>query len=119
MNFIFLSALLSQHNSLRTSTAIAVNAINAQGVMLTSCLQDVLEHVREIAIHGIRHGAAVALASAQVCSGYELHHLPRGFPLTSDRSIHAALVEDFSDEANTIAFNSSAVEIIEKVFSGP
>ena len=35
-------------------------------------MYDVPNHVREVALHGVRHGAAMALAVAQALSGHEL-----------------------------------------------
>jgi hypothetical protein len=61
----------------------------------------VWERVQEIAIHGVRHGAAAALASAQVHSGHELRYLPCGNP--SSRIGISVLIEDFADEANVVA----------------
>jgi hypothetical protein len=62
----------------------------------------VWERVQEIAIHGVRHGAAAAaLASAQVHSGHELRYLPRGNP--SGHIGISILIEDFADEANAVA----------------
>ena len=43
------------------------------------CLHDILNRVREVALHGVRHGAAMALAAAQAHSGHELQVLPHGF----------------------------------------
>jgi hypothetical protein len=82
-------------------------------------LHDVLNHVKEIALHGVRHGAPVALAMAQVRSGRELRLLPHGFPATSRLQDHENLIEDFSNAANTIAFSSPAGDIMNKVFLGP
>ena len=82
-------------------------------------LHDVPNHAREIALHGVRHDAAVALAVVQVCSGYELQLLPHGFPATDHPEDHENLVENFSNTANTIAFSSSARDIVNKLFLGP
>ena len=35
-------------------------------------LYDVPNHVREVALHGVRHGAAMALVVVQAHSGHEL-----------------------------------------------
>ena len=42
----------------------AADALNAWGDMPVACLQDVLVRAREVALLGVRHGAAVALAIA-------------------------------------------------------
>ena len=40
--------------------------------MLVIRLHDILNHVREVALHGVRHGAAMALAAVQARSSHEL-----------------------------------------------
>ena len=42
-----------------------VGFINARGTVLVVCLHDIPNRVREVALHGVRHGAATALAAAQ------------------------------------------------------
>jgi hypothetical protein len=42
----------------------ATDALNAQGDVLVARLQDVSTRVREVALHGVRHGATIALAIA-------------------------------------------------------
>lgn len=86
--------------------------------MLASRLQDIPERGRVIALHGVDHGAAVALASAQVRSGYELRCLPHGFPAVDNRNDYTMLIDDFANAANFIASISPAGEIMNKVFSG-
>ena len=46
--------------------------VNARGIVPVVRLHDVPNHAREITLHGVRQGATVALAMAQVCSRYEL-----------------------------------------------
>ena len=60
------SALTAQLESLQLAANTAVDAINAQGSPIDARIQDIPAHVREITLHGIRHGAAVALTAAQV-----------------------------------------------------
>ena len=82
-------------------------------------LHDIPNCAREIALHGVHHGAAVALAMAQVRSGCELRLLPHGFPAADHPKDHESLIEDFSNAANTIAFSSPTEDIVNKVFLGP
>ena len=82
-------------------------------------LHDIPNRVREVALHGVRHGAAMALAAAQVCSGQDLRLLPHDFPDTAYPREHERLVEDFMDVANSVAFNTLADDIVSKVLSGP
>lgn len=71
-----LPALTHQLENLHHFAHHAAQSVKARGTMLTSCLQDIPEHAKQIALHGVRHGATVALASVQACSGYELRFLP-------------------------------------------
>ena len=69
-------------------------------------LHDILNRVKEVALHGVRHGATMALAAAQARSGHELWLLPHGFLATSHPGDHERLVEDFFDATNSIALTS-------------
>ena len=93
--------------------------VNARGAVPVVRLHDIPNHVREVALHGVHHGAAMALAAAQAYSGHNLHLLPHGFLDTAHPGEHERLVEDFSSAANSIAFNTLADDIVSKVFSGP
>ena len=54
--------------------------VNARGAILAIRLYDIPNHVREVALHGVRHGATTALATAQVRFGHNLQLLRHGFP---------------------------------------
>jgi len=70
------------------------------------CLYDIPNHIREVALHGVRYGAAMALAAAQVHSGHDLRLLPHGAPATRYPRDYERLVEDFSDAANSVVLTS-------------
>ena len=70
----------------------------------------------EIFLHGIRHGATVALMSAQVNFGHELRWLQPRFAIKDD---HHELVEDFASHANAVANATSAEVVMNNVFFGP
>ena len=93
--------------------------VNARGAVPVVRLHDIPNHVREVALHGVRHGAAMALATAQACSSHNLRLLPHGFLDAAHLGEHEHLVEDFSSAANSVAFNTLADDIVSKVFSGP
>ena len=97
----------------------AAGFVKARGAVSVVRLHDILNHVREVALHGIRHGAAMALAAAQARSGHNLRLLPHGFLDTAHPREHEHLVEDFSSAANSVAFNTLADDIVSKVFFGP
>ena len=82
-------------------------------------MHDISNRVREVALHGVRHGAAMALAAAQARSGHNLWLLPHGFLDTVHPGEHERLVEDFMNTADSVAFNTLANDIVGKVFSGP
>ena len=97
----------------------AVGFVNARGAVLVVRLHDIPNHVREVVLHGVRHGAAMALAAAQARFGHNLRLLPHGFLDAAHPREHEHLVEDFSSAANFVAFNTLADDIVSKVFSTP
>ena len=60
--------LSTQLESLRLAVDHAAGFVNARGVVLVVRLHDIPNRVREVALHGVRHGAAMALAAAQFTS---------------------------------------------------
>ena len=52
--------------SLQLAANTVVDAVNARDSLINARLHDVPARVWEIALHGVRHGAAVALTAAQV-----------------------------------------------------
>ena len=56
-----------------------------------------------MATHGVRYGAGATLATAQLRSGHELHHLEPGFPDTDRLEDQEDLIRDFTDAAEAIA----------------
>ena len=109
----------AQLESLQSAADHAVGFINARGTVPVVFLHDIPNRVREVALHGLRHGAATALAAAQARSGHNLRLLPHGFPDAAHPGDHERLVEDFFSAANSIAFNTLADDIVGKVFFGP
>ena len=101
------------------ATEHAVGFVNARGAVLVVRLHGITNHVREVTLHGVRHGAAMALASAQAHSGHKLRFLPHGFLAVVHPGDYERLVEDFFSAANSVAFVSQADDIVAKVFSGP
>ena len=84
----------------------AVGFVNARGAVSVVHLHDIPNHVREVALHGVRHGAAMVLAATQACSSHELRLLPHGFPATAHPRDHERLVKDFFGAANSVALTS-------------
>ena len=71
-------------------------AINALGPLINACLHDVPTRVQEIAFHGVRHGASVALAVAQVQTVYELHTMETDFLMGDGPEEHEELTRTSS-----------------------
>ena len=94
----------------------AAGFVNTRGAVPVVRLHDILNHVREVTLHGVCHGATMALAVAQARSGHELQLLPHGFPATKHPRDHERLVEDFFDAANSVALTTQAEDIVNKVF---
>ena len=97
----------------------AAGFVNARGAIPIVRLYDIPNRVREVALHGVRHGAATALAAAQARSGHNLRLLPHGFPDAVHLGDHERLTEDFLSAADSVAFNTLADDIVGKVFPGP
>ena len=55
-----------QLESLQLVANAIADAVNARGSLINACLHDVLAYVQEITLHGVCHGASMALAVAQV-----------------------------------------------------
>ena len=93
--------------------------VNARGAVPIVRLYDIPNCVREVALHGICHGATTALGAAWARSGHNLRLLPHGFPDAVHPGDHEHLTEDFLSAADSVAFNTLADDIVGKVFSGP
>ena len=93
--------------------------VNARGTVPVVRLHDIPNHVREVALHGVRHGAATALATAQARSGHNLQLLPHDFPNAVPLGDHECLIEEFFSTANSVAFNTLVDDVVSKLFSNP
>ena len=102
--------------SLQLAANAAVDVVNAWGSPIDVHLQDILFRIREIALHGVRHGAAVALTVAQVRTGYKLHAMEIGFPMGDGPEEHEDLLEEFTMAAEAIINITPAQDVVNKVF---
>ena len=93
--------------------------VNARGTVPVVRLHDIPNRFREVALHGVQHGAATALATAQARSGHNLWLLPHGFSDAVPPKDHEHLTEEFFSATNSIAFNTLADDVVSKLFSGP
>ena len=94
----------------------ATDAINAWGSPIIARLQDIPVRVWEIALHGVRHGAAVALTAAQVRTGHELHAMETGFPMGDGPEEHEDLLKEFIMTAEAKVDITSTQDVVNKVF---
>ena len=92
-----------------------MDVVNAWGSPISALLQDIPARVQEIALHGVRHGAAVALTAAQVQTGYELHTMETGFPMGDGPEEHEDLLEEFVMAAEAIVGITSTQDVVNKV----
>ena len=97
-----------QLESLQSAVNAAADVINARGSPIDARLQDIPTRVQEIALHGVRHGAAVALTAAQVQTGHDLHTMEVGFPADDGPEGHEDLIEDFTTAEEAIVDITSA-----------
>ena len=95
------------------------SALNAQGDTLEARLLDVPMCTREVAFHGVRGGATIALAIAQVRSGHDLRLVEPGFPEEENPNDYQDLVDDFEGADATMVNVTSAEEVMNNVFLGP
>ena len=64
--------LSAQLESLHLVADHAAGFVNARGTVPVVRLHDIPNRVREVVLHGIRHGAATMLATAQAHSGHNI-----------------------------------------------
>ena len=107
---------MAQLESLQLAANAAVDAINARGSPIDARLQDIPSRVQQIALHGVRHDASVALTAAQVQTGHDLHAVEVGFLIGDGPEGHEDLIEDFTVVAEAIVDITSTQDVVNKVF---
>ena len=93
--------------------------MNTRGDTVAARLQDIPNRVREVAGHGVRRGAAVALATAQFQTGHDLLQIePVYLPLGSeDWWVFEELADDMEMAAAAISADVSIEAVIDNVFA--
>ena len=93
--------------------------MNARGDTVAARLQDISNRVREVAGHGVRCGAAVVLAAAQLESAHDFLQIePIHFPLGSeDWWAFEELTDDMEMAAAAISEDVSIEAVIGDVFA--
>ena len=74
---------------------------------------------REVALHGIRRCATVALGIAQVRLGHDLRLVEPGFLEEEKPDDYQDLVDNFEGAGTAVADITSAEEVVNNVFLGP
>ena len=110
---------MSQIQALHAVAATATGSVNARGNTVAARLQDIPNRVREVAGHGVRCGAAVALATAQFQTGHDLLqvepvHLLLG---SEDWWVFEELADDMEMAAAAISEDVSIEVVIGNVFA--
>ena len=93
--------------------------MNARGDTIAARLQDIPNRIREGAEHGVRHGAAVALATAQFPTGHNLLQVEPVHPLlgSEDWWVFEELADDIEMAAAAISEDVSIEAAIGNVFA--
>ena len=105
-----------QLESLQLAANAATDAVNARDSLISAHLQDIPARVQKIALHGVHHGASVALTAAQVQTGHDLHTMEVGFPTDDGPKEYEDLIEDFTAAAEAIMDITPAQDVVNKVF---
>ena len=104
--------------ALREATIVAINDENVGGVLLEDRLWAMPAHVRTVALHRVRHGAALALAMVQLRSSHDLYLLEPGFLVSADEE-KEELTGYFTATMEAIMVATHAGEIILVAFFEP
>ena len=93
--------------------------MNARGTTVAARLWGIPNRVREVTVHGVHHGAAVALATAQFHSGHDFLQVePVHLPLSSeDWWAFEELIDDMEMAATAISEDVSIEAVIGNVFA--
>ena len=105
-----------QLESLQLAANAAADAVKARGSLIDARLQDILARAREIALHGVHHGTSVALTATQVQTGYDLHAMEVGFPISDGPEGHEDMLKEFIVAAEAVVDITSTQDVVNKVF---
>ena len=111
--------LENRHEAFQHVALGAVAVVNARGVSLEDCLQDIPVRAREVATHGISYGVGATLSAAQLHSGHELRHLEPSFLDTDRLEDQEDLIGDFTNAGEAIAVIIHVEDVVNNVFSRP
>lgn len=92
--------------------------VNARDALLTDRLQYIPNRTREIAGHGVRQGATIALAMMQTQLGHDLRTPHPVFPEGEDRADFKEIVNELDEAAGAIGAEVDVEGVINRVFLG-
>ena len=108
--------LESQIQVLQAAAATVTKAVNARGDTIAARLQDIPNHVQEVAGHGVHRGAAVALAMVQTLFGNDLRTLHPIFPEGEAREDFEELVDDLYLPVDAVVGDVSLDGVVSNLF---
>lgn len=74
-------------------------------------------HIQEVAFHGVRRGAVVALAAVSFQANQVFSTVATGFSETKDLDAYRERIDKFADHTEAVAQINPPVKILEKVFN--
>lgn len=86
--------------------------------MIIDHLQDIPNRAQDIAGHGVRHGAAVALVVVQSQLGHDLRGFQLVIPEGEDHDDLEKLVLEFDEAAGAISVEVDIAGVVSRVFLG-
>ena len=120
LRFLFLissfPALESQVQALLDAAHTVTESVNARGGTVAARLQNIPDHVREIAGHGVHLGAVVTIVVVRTMSGSYYRTFHPVFPEGKEREEFDELVDNLSVVADAIAEDVSLDAVISNVF---
>ena len=102
--------------TLREAALVAVNDVNTGGVLLEDHLWAMLARIRMVALSGVDHGAALALAVAQLCFGHDLRLLEPRFLVGVDEEETEEITGNFTAAAEAIVAAMHVGDVILAAF---
>lgn len=112
-NILITSDLTVRLEALQVAGNEIADAVNAEGDSVVERIENIIPRVHEVALHGIRHGAALALAAAQAHTGRNLDGLDVESPTIADAMEENS--DGFVAVADAIADASSSAYVVDKV----
>lgn len=110
--------MTEQLEALQSANNDAADALHDRGDELVVHFQDVPTRAREVTLHGVRRGAAVALVVAQVHSGCDLRPLQPDFLNGEDVDDHQELVIEFEGAADAVAHITPVEGVMNRILLG-